>query len=248
MPKSGVRRAFHQALDPTKRDSLLSLPVLLQSCLLALQLGLPVCNWKEPSSAVGPARAAAAGGAQAAGGESSALCKSAHAWPDPASRHSILADFCLQVPALLPHARLGSPCAKRAWLSPHCCPRSYAAALLAQSRSTEPAMGLGPAVGLGSASPAIGLSRATGLGPAWAAGRLLPVGLLQQSTEKAKATQAAEIAAGAGGWLRANNIPCLIMPRIKLKFADALITARHSAHTASLQPGSSVQTPEERPR
>lgn len=74
-----------------------------------------------------------------------------------------------------------------------------------------------------------------------------PPGLPQLGAEKVKPAQAAEIAAGAGGWLQANNIPCLIMPRIKLKFADALITARHSAHTASLQPGSSVQTPEEKP-
>lgn len=80
-----------------------------------------------------------------------------------------------------------------------------------------------------------------------ARGPASPPGLLQLSAEKVKPAQAAEIAAGAGRWLQANNIPCLIMPRIKLKFADALITARHSAHTASLQPGSSVQTPEEKP-
>lgn len=78
-------------------------------------------------------------------------------------------------------------------------------------------------------------------------GKHLSPGLPQHCTEKVKAAQAAEIAAGAGGWLQANNIPCLIMPCIKLKFADALITARHSAHTASLQPRSSVQTPEEKP-
>lgn len=217
----------------TKQDSPPSLPAVLQSCLLALQLGLPVCNWEEPGSAVG-----LAGGAQAAGGKSSALSKSASAWPDPASRLSILADFCLEEPVLLPHTRLGSHCAKRAWLSPQCCPCSYAAALVAEAQSLPWGWVL-PVPPWG--------CRATGLGLAWAAGRHLPVGLLQQSTEKAKAAQAAEIAAGAGGWLRANNIPCLIMPRIKLKFADALITARHSAHTASLQPGSSVQTPEERP-
>jgi len=78
-------------------------------------------------------------------------------------------------------------------------------------------------------------------------GKHLSPGLLKHNTEKVKPAQAAEIAAGAGGWLQANNIPCLIMPRIKLKFADALITARHSAHTASLQPGSPVQTPKEKP-
>lgn len=159
-PKPGVCRAFHQALDPTKRDSPLSLPALLQSCLLALQLRLPLCNWEEPSSAVGPA-----GGAQAAGGKSPALSKSAHTWPDPASRHSILADFCLEEPVLLPHARLGSPCAKRAWLSPQCCPRSYAAALVAEAQSlpwgwscqsrngAESCHGAGPCVGSRQASP-----------------------------------------------------------------------------------------------
>lgn len=78
-------------------------------------------------------------------------------------------------------------------------------------------------------------------------GKHLSPGPLQHSTEKVKPAQAAEIAAGAGEWLQANNIPCLIMPRIKLKFADALITTRHSAHTASPQPRSSVQTPKEKP-